>query len=572
MYIQKLPNVTSISLPGHSHITENGKTNQDCARSVVDKNKNITVLAVADGHGGSLHENSHYGSLFAVEIAVRLLKEFLEKNKVPQERQLPKKVKTMWDRTVLEHAKLEHELFNKPLDITKDVTLKKYGTTLLAAGFSETTAVFLQIGDGAILVSEENQNSLLKFKSEKNKPNSTTLSLSQSNIADYCDFCVERDPKIKLCLLVSDGIYDPFDSIEDFQIEMGENLYNASCDNWIKTIAALPRRLCVLSEETSGDDVSLALAVWRKKNLNNDNDEKTDRNLIPANINKTSSSETKNHKIYTEGDVVTSDDDCKYTILGVIYEDSKSGLYKVKDESGKTFRLCTFNERKSYEVDLSKLDKANFDLFLWPIKSFWKNNIFIYITPTLETRFIPWGGRAKSKMSNRILMNALANLCEAFSYIHALGLVFGSFELRSFSFDPKQGNIKISELVSIRKENSIGSPNIHSRFLAPEISKKQMGKYNRHSENHALAVLLFWTWVGRHPSPTRKFDSASFDHKKHGVDLLNHWRSLPHWNGIPLEAQQYFIKTFSEGLFAPENRPSSENWKNLFETLLKTKG
>ncbi|MCY2990566.1 MAG: PP2C family serine/threonine-protein phosphatase [Planctomycetota bacterium] len=166
---------------GSSHVRQD-LPNQDAAKSFPEPSGDSpvscgappVVLAVADGHGSAKSFRSKTGADFAVDVAVSVCREFLEDTreaaspsaiKSLAERQLPCRIVERWKETVEQHfqanpfqpEELERLDRDAGAGASQSLTregkhLTAYGSTLLVTAIGNGFIVYLQLGDGEILV------------------------------------------------------------------------------------------------------------------------------------------------------------------------------------------------------------------------------------------------------------------------------------------------------------------------------------------------------------------------------------------------------------------------------------
>lgn len=132
-----------------------------------------TVLAVADGHGGSAYVRSGLGARFACAAAAKLLAAGISTE------EFPAAMKDTFDRMTQKH------LLHRPLEDWESERLRglpplqSYGTTLLAAHLTpEGTRVF-QLGDGGIHALDSHGRFLPELPPDPDCLGSITTSLVQ---------------------------------------------------------------------------------------------------------------------------------------------------------------------------------------------------------------------------------------------------------------------------------------------------------------------------------------------------------------------------------------------------------
>lgn len=148
-----------------------GLPNQDSIRIYPGGNGKVTIIAVADGHGSSIHFRSAIGSQIAVRCAVRILSNKFKKLDTLEIKRcvddIPNLVCNAWNDKIMFHyaqnkfSPNELKLFednswsNDFLEQLKLNARIAYGTTLLVVVIKESLILYMQIGDGDILVVDE---------------------------------------------------------------------------------------------------------------------------------------------------------------------------------------------------------------------------------------------------------------------------------------------------------------------------------------------------------------------------------------------------------------------------------
>lgn len=201
---------------GRSHIAT-GKVCQDycVAKKITD---GIFVVAVADGHGGDDYVKSDIGSQEACNSVVKLAKKYSSLDSLNfsckwTSPEIKEELFDVWQTAVLANYRSENP---DAKDSDADI-IKKYGTTLLFALVTKRYIILGQVGDGAILLFN-NQNQSQLFKRHNPKTDSKTSSLA-SNRGIY-SLIIESykllNLKFNKILLSTDGIYDKLDRGDNF--------------------------------------------------------------------------------------------------------------------------------------------------------------------------------------------------------------------------------------------------------------------------------------------------------------------------------------------------------------------
>lgn len=259
-----------------------GLPNQDAINWLPESGTGVPlILAVADGHGSRRSFRSETGARLAVETAAQVINDFLlgqtqTKNlsatKRAAEEWLPVAIVRRWLEAVAGHlaghplSKDELNLLgaNHPatsVEAYEPNSPLAYGTTILAAAVAVDFILFLQLGDGEILlVSDDGKVSSPLPKDQRLFANETTSLCSPDAWRDFrvCFQVVSNSPPA-LILLSTDGYPNSFRDESGFHkvgsdiLEMiragGLNMVNDQLESW-------------LTESTyagSGDDVTLGL-------------------------------------------------------------------------------------------------------------------------------------------------------------------------------------------------------------------------------------------------------------------------------------------------------------------------
>ena len=268
------------SIQGASHIRTK-LDNQDALKSSLWKaqTREILCMAVADGHGGSKYFRSKHGAKFAVDIAVDTLikvnKEMSDLSSIKRflEEQLPKVLVQRWIESVNEHlaqnpisddelAQLEVKENKPSAEIVKKNNLLAYGATIVSIVLTESYAIYLQLGDGDILIVGENGEVTRPYTSDERLiANETTSLCSKDAWRDFRSaFQVFSGNPPALILISTDGYANSFQNEAAFEVVGTDILEMIRAQGLEKIELELETWLKEASELGSGDDITLALA------------------------------------------------------------------------------------------------------------------------------------------------------------------------------------------------------------------------------------------------------------------------------------------------------------------------
>ena len=177
---------TGASVRGAAHV-QNSKPNQDALFAA-----NIgawTLIAVADGHGGSPHFRSDRGSRMAVQAAQLAFQEFSDHGTTGLDDAALLQARTMLlPAQLLRHWRslVDADLIENPLnegDISQDYL--PYGSTCALAAFSDGLTLLAQIGDGDIVVFSDDGILERPLPDDRGLSGEQTRSLCQPDAARY---------------------------------------------------------------------------------------------------------------------------------------------------------------------------------------------------------------------------------------------------------------------------------------------------------------------------------------------------------------------------------------------------
>lgn len=281
--------VRTASVEGASH-RRTGAPNQDAVgywRAPDAAACRSLVLALADGHGSVQCFRSAIGARIAVDTAVRLFSELLSGAAGRSAAEVDLQVRTRlmdelprsWLCGVTEHVDAHafsaEELLllrgkfpsvepGAVLDATQSSLA--YGTTLLSVAIGPGFILFLQLGDGEILIVPDAPGTTEAALPEDPQliANETT-SLCMPNARKYFRYRLleaEESALPRLIVASTDGYPNCFREVADF-LQVGSDLRDGIARDGIEPIGdALEGWLREASDEGSGDDATVGI-VWR---------------------------------------------------------------------------------------------------------------------------------------------------------------------------------------------------------------------------------------------------------------------------------------------------------------------
>jgi serine/threonine protein phosphatase PrpC len=252
----------STSVIGASHLLK-GKPNQDAIRHYQGAGDSLTVMAVADGHGGEKYTHSDFGAKFAVKAAITVLKETfknqedfsLSQIKRLSEEDIPKAIVRSWQEKVDEYCQKQPMLNN-------DNKYRYFGSTLLVTLILPRCIVYWQLGDGDILTVSDNHNVTRPIPPDSRLLGNETTSLcGKKPWLDFrcCFQPITDNQPPRFILLSSDGYSNAYSSNADFQqtvLDIAEFITSEG-QAWVRE--QLPDWLEEASKQGSGDDISVGI-------------------------------------------------------------------------------------------------------------------------------------------------------------------------------------------------------------------------------------------------------------------------------------------------------------------------
>lgn len=243
--------VFSKSVVGYKHEIKN-KLSQDYLK--FENINNGIICAIADGHSGDFFTNSHKGSKFACEAAIEILKkyEYEDKNKIKyllESKTLQVEICNQW-------RKLVEQDMKDSLPMVFKHNYFKYGTTLLMVMIKDDYIICLKLGDGDILIKQDNNiKKVLPFYKKD-----IVDCLAEENAYDKMIWkVIDYEKNISNIIIYSDGFENSFVSYKSMTEEIDNVLikYNKNIFSKMKLEKNYDKYLSNLSKNGSLDDISI---------------------------------------------------------------------------------------------------------------------------------------------------------------------------------------------------------------------------------------------------------------------------------------------------------------------------
>lgn len=257
---------------GFNHIKNNLICQDSC---ICTSNGQISIVAVADGHGSPQYFRSDRGSEFAVQCAAEKLFEFSssltvndmnsEKKRNERIEQLIHSIITQWHECVkndyeknpfaAEEIEKVPEKYRTAYEANKGIE-KAYGTTLIAVADNGVYSIGLHIGDGKCISVYEDGSVDEPIPWDERCHLNQCTSMCDAKAADEFRFYIWENRHPVAVIICSDGIDDSYGSfIYDYCKSV---LVELTDGDFEKNIKKLEKELPQISQNGSRDDVSIA--------------------------------------------------------------------------------------------------------------------------------------------------------------------------------------------------------------------------------------------------------------------------------------------------------------------------
>jgi serine/threonine protein kinase len=232
------------------------------------------------------------------------------------------------------------------------------------------------------------------------------------------------------------------------------------------------------------------------------------------------------------------------------------------------------------------------DRFYWPIDLASSDIVpdFGYIMPLMEPELVSLCDLMSSTVeeSFRVLARVGLEAADAMLLLHSQGLCYRDISFGNLFFNPHDGRVAVCDCDNIRIDGTapprvFGTP----RFIAPEVLRSarngsDLALPSIQTDRHSLAVLLFYLLIRHDPFlgknellfPCFDDEAARYlyednpififdpDDTSNQPDPIAHPNAVLRWPLFPRFIQDYFRKSFTEGLRDPVNgRVTESEWR-----------
>ena len=222
--------------------------------------ENFAIACVADGHGSNSCPYSDEGATEAVNIAIEILREMLPDLSAHKDIRLPKLIETNWKERI---RKIHEEKEREP---SEPFPYIQYGTTLLGVAATNEFIFVLQIGDGNILLIDNDGNAHPLLAVEENVGEDTEslcLDDAWTQIRTQIIPC-DSSNGAAMILLATDGYSNSFANTGGF-LKAGSDFFKLWREEGFSYIKEnLSDWLRASSDKGSGDDIAMALITFEK--------------------------------------------------------------------------------------------------------------------------------------------------------------------------------------------------------------------------------------------------------------------------------------------------------------------
>lgn len=269
---------------GSSH-ERSGAPNQDAYQLSSDTPASLLIAVVSDGHGSPKSFRSHLGSKLAVKTASQILSSTAARITAEQSdvvietelrEHLPRDLHKAWVAAV--ESDIDREPFTddemqvlaakqgtKAADAVRHEKRIAYGATLLAVVAAPRFLLYVQLGDGDILLVREGAIHRAFPKDPRLMANETTSLCTPEAwndvVISYVPLAPDKETVPDLILLATDGYGNSYADDADFHRVATDLLTRITARGLEAVQAKLPDWLDATSRGGSGDDITACLLI-----------------------------------------------------------------------------------------------------------------------------------------------------------------------------------------------------------------------------------------------------------------------------------------------------------------------
>jgi serine/threonine protein kinase len=224
--------------------------------------------------------------------------------------------------------------------------------------------------------------------------------------------------------------------------------------------------------------------------------------------------------------------------------------------------------------------------FIWPIEAAQRpdGTGFGYVMPLLEPRFRRIGALLGRDIepSYTTLCTAAIQLADQFLRLHTDGLCYRDISLDNLALDAASGDVCILDNDNVDIDGTSGPMKGTPLFIAPEVLREE-AQPSSASDQHSLAVLLFYMFCFEHPLEGRRQLQIEYaasdrlyshplfifdpDDTSNAPDPVAHANALASWDVYPTGLQRLFRRAFGPGLHHPGQRVPDSEWRRAMLAL-----
>ena len=272
------------SVRGSLHLLR-GIENQDAIEPEGDASGEDLVVCISDGHGGDRYFRSKKGAEFAVEASKEMLTGFFDiarENKVTasvidnSRERIPKKIVEKWSKEDLTHEaenpfteEEKEKLRQKEIEklengnkLEREAIIKTaYGATLLSVVVTKDYIIYVQLGDGDLLMVSKEGKVSRAFTRDSNLIANETTSLCSKDAWKHFDVKFQNisSNSPALIMLCTDGYANSFVDEESF-LSVASDIWEFIVEDGAKEVSkSLGGWLEEASKEGSGDDITVGI-------------------------------------------------------------------------------------------------------------------------------------------------------------------------------------------------------------------------------------------------------------------------------------------------------------------------